>query len=169
MPFHPKLKAHEVYPIAVRAEIEAAGIYRGLHGVVRNEALKQKLAFLAGEEDRHRMILERLFHDHFPERTLVVPAEPKRPKKAVPVDEATSVLELFRLAMAKEKEAEEYYRGAKVAAEDARSKRILDYLARTERSHYYMLQSEIDLLVRFPEYYNADDAHEGQDLFHIGA
>lgn len=169
MTFSPKLKPFEVYPVAIRAEIDAADIYRGLHGLVKNEALKQKLDFLAREEDRHKAILERLFKDYFPGRTLAVPPQGKRPKKALSADEATSVLELFKLAMAKEKEAEEYYRGAKAAAEDASSKRILDYLGRAERSHYYMLRSEIDLLTRFPEYYNADDAHVGQDLFHIGA
>ena len=169
MTFDPKLKPYEVYPIAVRAEMDAAEIYRGLHGLVKNEALKQKLDFLAKEEDRHKAIIERLFRDHFPARKLVVPAQSARAKKAAAVNESTSVLELFKLAMTKEKEAEEYYRGAKTLAEDDQSKRILDYLSRTERSHYYMLRSEIDLLVRFPEYYNADDAHEGQDLFHIGA
>lgn len=169
MSFNPKMKPADVYPVAIRAEIDAAEIYRGLRDIVRNEALREKLNFLAREEDRHKAILERLFKDHFPGRNLIVPASGRKPKKAVPVDEAASVLDLFKLAMAKEKEAEDYYRGAKTAAEDAQVRRILDYLARTERSHYFMLRSEIDLLERFPDYYNADDAHEGQDLFHIGA
>jgi len=108
MTFSPKLKPFEVYPIAIRAEIDAAEMYRGLHGLVKNEALKQKLDFLTREEDRHKAILERLFKDHFPGRTLAVPPQGKRPKKSVPADEATSVLELFKLAMAKEKEEEEY-------------------------------------------------------------
>jgi len=169
MTFDSNLKPFEVYPVAVRAEIDAAEIYRDLKALVKNEALKQKLDFLAKEEDRHKAILERLFRDHFPNRKLVVPGQSKRLKQSVAVDEATSVLELFKLAMSKEKEAEEFYREARTRSEDAQSKRILDYLSRTERSHYYMLQSEIDLLERFPEYYNADNANEGQDLFHIGA
>jgi len=168
MTFSSEIKPVDVYPIAIRAEIEAAEIYRGLHGRVRNEALRLKLDFLAREEDRHKAILERLFKDHFPGRALVVPAAGQGPKKSVPVGETSSVLELFKLAMAKEKEAEEYYEGAKAAVEDARIRHILDYLGRTERSHYYMLQSEIDLLIAFPEYYNADEANEGQDLFHVG-
>ncbi len=89
--------------------------------------------------------------------------------KPVAVDEDISVLEVFQLAMSKEKEAEEYYKAAKGKAEDDRTRRILDYLARAERSHYYMLRSEIDLLFRFPDYYDADEANIGQDLFHIGA
>jgi len=169
MAIDPRIKPADVYPIAVRAEIDAADLYRELLGKVRNEALRQKLDFLAKEEDRHKAILERVFRDHFPGRKLVVPARSKRPKTPVGVDEAPEVVSLFKLAMLKEKEAEELYRAAKVRAEDAQAKRILDYLARVERSHYFMLQSEIDLLERFPDYYDVEAAHEGQDLFHIGA
>jgi len=169
MSFNPKMRPADVYPVAIRAEIDAAEIYRGLLEKIRNEALREKLTFLAREEDRHKGILERLFKDHFPGLTLIVPAVSARPKKSVPVDEATTVPEIFRLAMAKEKEAEDYYRGAKALAEDAQSRRILDYLARAERSHYYMLRSEIDLLERFPDYYDVAAEHEGQELFHIGA
>jgi rubrerythrin len=71
--------------------------------------------------------------------------------------------------MTKEKEAEEFYKEAKAKVEDAQSKRILTYLSRVERSHYYMLRSEVDILEKFPDYYDVEDAHEGQDLFHIGA
>jgi rubrerythrin len=163
----PKLKPYDVYPIAIRAEIGAAAAYRSLLGRVKNEVLRQKLDFLAKEEDRHKAILERLFRDHFPGRTLVVPAAETRPKKAVAVDDSTAVLDLFKLAMQKEKEAEEYYRNARAGMEDPQTKRVLDYLGRTERSHYFMLKSEIAILEKFPDYYNA----EGDDslaLFHVG-
>ncbi len=170
MTINPKLKPADVYPFAIRAEMDAAAIYRELQTRVRNEALRQKLDFLAKEEDRHKAILERLFRDHFPGRKLVVPTEARRLRKpAAGVDDATAVVALFKLAMQKEKEAEEYYKSAKAQVEDAAAKRILEYLARVERSHYFMLKSEIDLIERFPDYYNVEDAHEGQDLFHIGA
>jgi hypothetical protein len=31
-----------------------------------------------------------------------------------------------------------------------------------------MLRSEIDLLEKFPDYWNVEDFHVGQDLFHVG-
>jgi rubrerythrin len=163
-----KLKPYDVYPVAIRAELDAAEIYRGLQVRVKNEVLRQKLDFLAKEEDRHKAILERLFHDHYPERKLVVPAESKRPKTKVAVDETAAVLGLFKLAMQKEKEAEEYYKDAKAAVEDAQSRKIFEYLARVERSHFYMLQSEVGLIEKFPDYYDADAEYFGQDLFHVG-
>ena len=63
-----------------------------------------------------------------PSRKLVVPAESKRPKAKVAVDEATAVLGLFKLAMTKEKEAEKYYKDAKAQVDDPESKKILEYL-----------------------------------------
>jgi rubrerythrin len=163
-----KIKPYDVYPAAIRAELDAAAVYRDLQGRVKNEVLKQKLDFLAKEEDRHKGILERLFRDHFPERKLVVPAESKRPKSKASLDAGAAVLELFKLAMTKEKEAEEYYRDAKARVDDAQSKKVLEYLRRVERSHYYMLQSEVALLEKFPDYYDADAEYLGQDLFHVG-
>jgi len=163
------MKAHEILAMAVRAEMDAADIYNHLRGRVKNEVLIQKLQFLANEEVRHKAILERLFRDKFPQQTLSVPAKPVRPAKGASLDDATPVADLFKLAMGKEKEAEEFYKGAKATVEDPAGRKVLDYLSRVERSHYYMLKSEIDLLERFPEYFDADEFHVGQDLFHIGA
>jgi len=161
------LKPYEIYPIAVRAEMDAAAVYEDLHGRVRNEALKQKLDFLAKEEGRHKALLERLFRDHFPDRKLDVPAEARRPKKPVRVDDATAVLDLFKLAMQKEKEAEEYYRDARAKMDDPKTKKVLEYLSRVERSHFFMLKSEIALLEKFPDYYNAE-SDDPMALFHVG-
>jgi len=163
-----RLKPEEIFPVAIRAELDAAALYHGLHGRIKNEVLKQKLDFLAREEERHKAILERLFADRLPGKKLEIPAPAQGPRKAVAVEETTAVIDLFKLAMLKEKEAEEFYRDSRARMEDAGSKKVLDYLSRVERSHYFMLKSEIDILERFPEYFDADDFHVGQDLFHVG-
>jgi rubrerythrin len=167
MALDPRKKAPEIMGIAVRAEMDAAAIYRGLRARVRNEVLKQKLDFLAKEEDRHKLLLERLFRDKYPGQALKVPAAGP-PAKGVPLVETGSVIDLFTLAMGKEKEAEEYYKDARARIEDPAAKKVLDYLSRVERSHYYMLKSEIDLLRAFPDSYDVEDFHIGQDLFHVG-
>jgi len=160
-------KAPEILGIAVRAEIDAAALYRSLYGRVKNEVLKQKLDFLAKEEDRHKILLERLFKDKYPGQTLRVP-EAARPAKGIPSVETMAVIDLFKLAMGKEKEAEAVYQDAKVRIEDPAAKKMLDYLSRVERSHYYMLKSEVDLLQAFPDAYEVEGFHIGQDLFHVG-
>jgi rubrerythrin len=167
MSIDPRKKAPEIMGIAVRAEMDAAAIYRGLFGRVKNEVLKQKLDFLAREEDRHKALLEKLFKDKFPGQALRVP-ETGRPARGIPSIESGSVIDLFKLAMGKEKEAEEYYKDAKARIDDPAAKRMLDYLSRVERGHYYMLKSEIDLLQVFPDAYDVEEANIGQDLFHIG-
>lgn len=168
MAIDPRKKAPEIMGIAVRAEMDAAAIYRGLHGRVKNEVLKQKLDFLAKEEERHKLLIERLFKDKYPGQILKVP-EPGRPAKGDPAVEDMSVLDVFKLAMGKEKEAEEDYKNARTRIEDPSAKKVLDYLSRVERSHYYMLKSEIDLLQVFPDAYDVEEAYLGQELFHIGA
>jgi hypothetical protein len=45
---------------------------------------------------------------------------------------------------------------------------MLAYLSRVERSHQAMLKSEIGLLEKFPDYYNVENFHIGEDLFHVG-
>jgi rubrerythrin len=167
MAIDPRKKAPEIMGIAVRAEMDAAAIYRGLYGRVKNEVLKQKLDFLAKEEERHKLLLERIFKDRYPGQILKVP-DSGRPAKGVPAVEDMSVLDVFKLAMGKEKEAEEYYKDARTRIEDPAAKKMLDYLSRVERSHYYMLKSEIDLLQAFPDSYDVEDFHLGQDLFHVG-
>jgi len=165
MAIDPTTKPYEILAVAVRAEIDAAAIYDDLRSRVKNEVLVQKLQFLANEEARHKAILERLFADRFPDQTLRVPAASPKP---VAVDDKTAVLDLFKLAMAKEKEAEEFYKEAKTAITDAPGRKILDYLGRVERSHYFMLKSEVALLEKFPEYFDVAEFHVGQDLFHVG-
>jgi len=162
------MKPSGILAVAIRSEMDAAAIYNGLRGRVKNEVLLQKLKFLSDEETRHKAILERLFSDKFPDETLRVPPSSAGPAKSVAVDDAASVLDLFKLAMMKEKQAEEYYKESKKGITDDRGRKILDYLSRVERSHYFMLQSEIELLEKFPEYFDVEEFHTGQDLFHVG-
>jgi rubrerythrin len=162
------LRPFEVLAAAIRSEIEAANFYSWLLDKVKNILLQQKLKFLVLEEKKHRKILERLYAERFPDRELRVPEKLVRPRLPVTVDEKSTILDLFKAALAAEKYAEEFYADARKKAEDAASEKILEYLSRVERSHYFLIKAEIDLLSRFPDYYDVEDFHLGQDLFHIG-
>ena len=163
-----RLKPNEVLAVAIRSEIDAAGFYAGLLARVKNILLRQKLEFLVVEEKKHRKILERLHAERFPGAELRIPDKAVGPKLSPKVGETISVLDLFKAALEAEKAAEKYYRDARGAMADAGSRKILEYLSRVERSHYFMIRSEIDLLSRFPDYYDVEDFHLGQDLFHVG-
>jgi len=163
-----RLKPNEVLAAAIRSEIDAVSFYGGILGRVKNILLQEKLKFLVLEETKHRLILERLHKERYPGTRLGVPGRGAGPMPTAKVGETSSVLDLFKLAMKKEKQAEEYYKESKKGITDDRGRKILDYLSRVERSHYFMLQSEIELLEKFPEYFDVEEFHTGQDLFHVG-
>jgi hypothetical protein len=45
---------------------------------------------------------------------------------------------------------------------------MLGYLARVERSHYFLIKSEIDLLEKFPDSYKIEETDLGEDRIHVG-
>jgi rubrerythrin len=168
MSLDPGLKPFQVVAAAIRSEIEATAFYKGLEARVKNSLLVRKLAFLAFEEEQHRKILERLFAQRYVGMSLEMPDRSPMPPIGAGLGEAPSVLDLFRAALAAEEISERVYGEAGERSEDEASRRILTYLGRVERSHAAMIRSEIDLLARFPDYYDVEDFHVGQDLFHVG-
>jgi len=163
-----KLSPSEVFSVAIKSEIEATEAYSKLYEKVKNEILRMKLKFLISEEKKHRRILERLFSQRFSEEKLEIPEKSFLPPIKVTKAKTFSVLDLFKLALKAEKMSENFYREAGERAGDKESKRVLGYLVRVERSHYFIIKSEIDMLDRFPDYYKVEDFHLGQDMFHVG-
>jgi rubrerythrin len=162
------LAAWQVLSVAIRSEIDAAAFYTRLQGRIKNILLIQKLKFLALEEEHHRKILERLLGQKYPDKPKDVPASSLMPAIAAALPAEASVLELFEAALNAEETAEAYYNEAAGRIEDEAGRRILAYLGRVERSHQAIIKSEIDLIAKFPDYYNVEDFHLGQDLFHVG-
>jgi len=163
-----KLKPWEILSVGIRSEVDAVSFYSRLQGRIKNVILFQKLKFLALEEEHHRKILERLFGQRFPEKTVGAPESSLMPPIAASLGEQASVLDLFLAALEAEEMAESFYQEAGELAEDEGSRKMLSYLSRVERSHQAMIRSEIDLLEKFPDYYSVEDFHIGEDLFHVG-
>ena len=162
------LSAWQVLGVAIRSEVDAAAFYTRLQGRVKNVLLVQKLKFLALEEDHHRKILERLLAQRYPDKPKDVPESSLMPPIGVALPAEPSVPELFEAALKAEEIAEAYYNDAAGRVEEEAGQRILAYLGRVERSHQAMIRSELDLIRRFPDYYDVEDFHLGEDLFHVG-
>lgn len=162
------LAAWQVLGVAIRSEVDAAAFYTRLQGRVKNLLLVQKLKFLALEEDHHRKILERLLGQRYPDKPKDVPEASLMPPIGVALPADPAVPELFQAALTAEEIAEAYYNDAAARVEDEAGRKILAYLGRVERSHQAMIKSELDLIVRFPDYYNVEDFHIGEELFHVG-
>jgi rubrerythrin len=163
-----KLEPYEILAGAVRSEVDAADFYSKLHERVKNELLREKLKFLIFEEEKHRKTLERLFSQRFPDKILKIPEKSLLPPIEASLGDKASVLDLFQAALRAEKASEDFYKQASERMKDEPSQKVLRYLSRVERSHYFMIKSEIDLLEKFPDYYDVEDFHFGQDMVHVG-
>lgn len=162
------LTAWQVLGVAIRSEIDAAAFYARLQGKVKNVLLVQKLKFLALEEEHHQRILERLLGQKYPDKPRDVPASSLMPPIGVTLGAEPGVPALFEAALQAEVTAEAYYNEAAERVEDEAGRKILAYLGRVERSHQAMIKAELELIQKFPDYYDVEDFHIGQDLFHVG-
>jgi len=163
----PNLTALEVLGIAIKSEIHATGVYEKLGRMVRNRALRERLAFLKGEEEKHRKLLEELYAKSFPEVELKLPERSLVPME-VAMREGITVPELFKLAMEAEETSEKFYRELAERTRDQSGKALLRYLSKMEHGHYELLRNEYELIEQFPEYYKVEDFHLGEELIHLG-
>jgi rubrerythrin len=168
MPIDKNLAAWQILGVAIRSEIDAAAFYARLQGRVKNILLIQKLKFLALEEDHHKKILERLLGQRYPDKPKDVPASSLMPPIGFSLPAEPDVPALFEAALKAEETAEAYYGEAAGRVEDEAGRRILAYLGRVERSHQAMIKAELDLMAKFPDYYDVEEFHIAQDLFHVG-
>ena len=160
--------SHEVLALAIKSEIETGKAYTKLHDLVKNALLKKKLKFLIFEEKKHREILERLFRQRYPGEKVVLPKKSFVPPIKVRIDSKTSIVDIFKAALKAEKLSEDYYKDMSQKVEEEESRKILEYLSRVERSHFFVIKSELDLLERFPEYYDVEDFHFSHEMVHFG-
>jgi rubrerythrin len=161
-------KPQDILALAVKSEIDAAALYASLLEKVSSRLLRRKLEFLVFEEKKHRRILERLYSQRYAGLALKLPPASFLPASLRVAPATLTVPQLFQTALRFEKYSEDFYRsGAKVMDNEA-GRKMLDYLARVERSHYFLVKSEIDLLEKFPDSYKVEEADLGEDLIHVG-
>ena len=162
------LSPHEIYSIAIRAEIEAHDIYERAAGKVKNGSLKDKLNFLAREEEKHRKILEEIYSEKFPDLELALPDRNFLPKIDLALSEESTVQVLFEVAMEWERSSGEFYEKLSEKAEDQGSRAVLISLSAAEWGHYHLIKSEYDMIKAFPSYASTKDFATGEDFLHIG-
>ncbi|MDY7042215.1 MAG: hypothetical protein SVX38_15265, partial [Chloroflexota bacterium] len=62
----------------------------------------------------------------------------------------------------------EFYADFAKRAEDVKGRSVLQYLSNMESGHYHLLETERDFISQFPDYYNADEFHLGEEMIHLG-
>jgi len=149
---------------AVKSEIESQAVYKRVAQRVKNAFLKERLEFLALEEDKHQRALEDLFRQRFPGRALAVPEKPVVPLPEIRFkDEMAPLSEIIIQAMRAERAAHDFYlQLADLFADDPEKKNLLLYFSMMEMGHYKLLDLEKGSLERLEEY------GEEQELIHVG-
>jgi rubrerythrin len=149
---------------AIRAEIDANGVYTSLAEGVENAFLKERLLFLAGEEEKHRAFLEELYGTQFMDRELVVPETSPVPLPEVRLPhENVPLSQVFGDAMEAERAAADFYTTfAERFVDDLDVRKTLHYFASMEMGHYNLLAAEKDMIDRYEDY------DEMWPMMHVG-
>jgi rubrerythrin len=144
----------ELLSIAIKSEEEAYDLYTKLAKSVKDAFLKDRLLFIAGEEEKHEGYLKGLY------KLTVKKDNPLLPKMSdVPLPEVkippgvTMASGIVYQAMTAEKAASDFYLALSDLFEgDDDTRKTLEYLSRMEDGHYRMLEVEYDRLRNSEDY-----------------
>lgn len=161
------LTLKEALEIALESETRAKELYESLHERVSNLMMRDKLKFLAAEEQRHHELLNGVYKEQIggapgsPDPSLL-------PEMNIELDfEKAELTDLWRAAMRAEEISAEHYEKLKERV-SGRARVMFNYLANVERSHYYLLKSEYDVLAEIDDYTRIDDDPFGLNMINIG-
>jgi rubrerythrin len=160
------LSVEKALSMAIQSEIESKTVYEKLRGMVKNFILKDKLAFLSMEEERHEKLLDTLFLRMFPGKKVSKEEKSLMPRLSISLAEENSVVDLLELAMEAEKVAEEFYDQLADEVEERGVQDLLRYLASVEHGHHFLLKGEYELCLKDEAYMDREDFQ--YDMVHIG-
>ena len=146
----------EVLGKAIRAEIEACRFYTQAMKKTSNPLLREKLSRLAGDEKRHRQILEERYKKNTGEEPGPLPP-PAGPEGKGPAPKDLTPQEILTIAIQMEREAARFYEREARKSSDMSGRFMLEYLADFERGHEKALETELKALKRFPDWFSLDD------------
>ena len=140
---------------AIRSKMETERIYSDLAVRVKSIFMRERLKFLAREEEAQRKSLEKLAYQMFG-KDIEIPENSGLPIPELgnigddikmPLNELIEILEKAKTA---DKETMDMYISmSEFFEEDSPEKRLLDYLTYLEEDHYYLLERKIIKLQRF--------------------
>jgi rubrerythrin len=146
----------EVLGVAIRSEVEAHRFYTRILKRVQNPILREKLSRLAGEEKRHRQILEERYKKSSGEEYPPLPAK-GGPEGKGQISRNLTPEEVLKLAIRMERQAASFYQREAQKSMDLSGSFMLEYLADFERNHERSLEAELKALQRFPDWFTSKD------------
>lgn len=138
---------------AIKSEVEAEKVYSKLAESVKNAFLKERLKFLASEENKHKRYIEGIFRKQFGEQEIILPEKTDVPLPEIEIiDENESISLILESAIKAEKAAKEFYEALSERFDDIEIKNMLKVLAKMEDGHYTILEQELGNVKAFEEY-----------------
>jgi rubrerythrin len=143
----------DLFLSALKSEVDSNTIYSELAESVKNAFLKERLKFLADEEERHRIFLIKAHKEIFQgtEPTLPETSPVPLPEIILP-DERVPISEVLESAMNAEIAAHDFYLSFAGRFDDPEMKKTLEYFALMEEGHYELLKVERENSLKFENY-----------------
>jgi rubrerythrin len=137
---------------AIKSEEESNQLYSKMAKKTKNGLLKDKLEFLANEENKHRRFIEEIYANHYPENELVLPKKSPVPMPVVEFSEKIPLSQLLSQAMNAEESASKFYISLANRFENgSKIFNTLMYFSDMEKGHYKLLEMEKESMERFEE------------------
>jgi rubrerythrin len=149
-----KFSENTLLVTAIRSEKNSKKIYQHTANRVNNALLKDKLNFLASEEEKHRKIIEGIYKEKFHNRELKIPEKSPVPlPDLIITDEMMPISEVFLMAMNAEKAAYDFYSElARLYENNPKLKKTIEYVATMEVGHYKLIEIEKDNMKKFEDF-----------------
>ncbi len=149
---------------SLKSEIDSRAAYLKIKESVKNAVLKDKMDFLAKEEDRHRMYFETLYHKKYPNKTMRIPDKTPVPLPEIKIgDEKINISDVLEQAMNAELAAHDFYLGVSDRfKEEKEIFNMLKYIADMEMGHFKLLEIEKENSLKFESY------DESWPMMHMG-
>jgi rubrerythrin len=142
----------ELLLAAIKSEIESNKLYLKMSKKTKNGLLEDKLKFLANEEEKHRIFVEDIYKNHYPENKIVLPRDSPVPLPEVNISKDLPLSILLKEAMNAEQSASDFYRSlAGRFEEGTKLNNTLLYFSDMEKGHYKLLETEKESMERFEE------------------
>lgn len=148
-----KFNLEELLIAAIKSEKDSKDFYMKTSKKTKNGLLKDKLIFLAKEEEKHKLFVEDLYKNHFTNKKIILPKTSPVPLPELVIKNSNTTLgKLLQEAMNAEKIASDYYKNLSERFEKgSKINNTLIYFSDMEIGHFKILEMEKESMDRFEE------------------
>ncbi|MEO0234320.1 MAG: desulfoferrodoxin family protein [candidate division WOR-3 bacterium] len=150
-----EIKREDLILFALKNEIDSMILYNQLSERIKNAFLKERLKFLANEEEKHKKYFEEFYKKTYL-KEIVLPVEDIIPLPKVDISTPNKPLsDILYEAMESELAAHNFYQElSRVFADDQKTSKMLKFFSSMEMIHYSILQLERENSLKFEDYSN---------------